>query len=111
MVISSALVVDAGVVTLYANSKQDEKSEELLQSYCLRKYNTEVNDLVISTKEFKVDHERRRIKYYENIIQDLNSYVADSTLKSNIAHIGCNCEIEIMIKKILQKFENNFFVI
>ena len=111
LVISSAIKVDAGIVALYVNSEQDEKSAELLQNFCLRKYNTEVNNFIMSRQFFKVDHEWRKIQYYT--VMDRKQFQHKSIEIPNffISNIEDDVRIEKQIVQILDKFKNNFFVI
>lgn len=82
-----------------------------LQNFCLRKYNTEVNNFIMSRQFFKVDHEWRKIQYYT--VMDRKQFQHKSIEIPNffISNIEDDVRIEKQIVQILDKFKNNFFVI
>lgn len=112
MIISNAVEVDVGIVSLYANTSKKHEVLNRLKVLCEQKYNTQVDKFVISTNYYQLDHEWKKIRYYK--ISDRNQFLENEKCFSkefSIVNIEEDRAIKEMVRKILCTFENNLFVI
>lgn len=112
MIISNAVEVDVGIVSLYANTSKKHEVLNRLKVLCEQKYNTQVDKFVISTIYYQLDHEWKKIRYYK--ISDRNQFLENEKCFSkefSIVNIEEDRAIKEMVRKILCTFENNLFVI
>lgn len=111
LAVLNAVIPDYGIVTLYGNCTQDESTLKRLSDFCQMKYNTPVEEFVLSEQYFKVDQEEKMIKYYsskEHVAFDRGENVGGL---EHLSVIEDEKKLERQIDRILKKLENNFFAI
>lgn len=111
LIISNALDVDVGFVTLYGYAVLDYTVLKSIGDFVLKKYNTLVNDYILSRQFYKADHEWKKIRYYtiEGEINEKSSIPESSEYQ--ILDIVDDTKIEKEILRILDELANNVFVI
>lgn len=111
LIISNALDVDAGFVTLYGHTALDYSVLKNISDFVLKKYNTSVKDYILSRQFYKADHEWKKIRYY-TIEEDINEELAiPESSEYQVLSIFDDAKIEKEILRILEEFANNIFVI
>lgn len=111
LIIANSISIDAGFVTLYANMEQDVNSAKKISDFAMIKYNTEVEDYIISKQFFKIDYEWRKVRYYR--IDERRDAQNDIITIPDcyISYIEDDLKIEKQVINMLTQFENNFYVI
>lgn len=109
LVMTNAVDIDAGIITLYANSEQNGDTIQYLKNFVQKKYAVEVNNFVVSSKYYQVNQEWRHITYYNIPKRKPLSY--RGTNKIIISCIEEDGSIKKQVDTIVNKLENNFFSI
>lgn len=111
LIISNALDVDAGFVTLYGHTALDYSVLKNISDFVLKKYNTSVKDYILSRQFYKADHEWKKIRYY-TIEENMNEELAiPESSEYQVLSIFDDAKIKKEILRILEEFANNIFVI
>lgn len=111
LIISNALDVDAGFVTLYGHTALDYSVLKNISDFVLKKYNTSVKDYILSRQFYKADYEWKKIRYY-TIEEDMDEELAiPESSEYQVLSIFDDAKIEKEILRILEEFANNIFVI
>ena len=111
LIISNALDVDAGFVTLYGHTALDYSVLKNISDFVLKKYNTSVKDYILSRQFYKADYEWKKIRYY-TIEEDMDEELAiPESSEYQVLSIFDDDKIEKEILRILEEFANNIFVI
>ena len=105
LVMSNAVSVDIGILTIYRNLGLNTQTMEKLSSFCQEKYGLAVEDFVIAEQIFKIDHEFRKIKYYHN--SDAMFNAADLMKNGHVAMIENDEMVDKLVMTLLKKLENN----
>lgn len=111
LIISKAISIDAGLLTLYANMGQNAETIKKLSDFLMVRFDTEVKEFVVSKQYFKADYECQRIRYYKICERDDSQFNINDTTGYHISYIENDLEVEDQIKTIINKLENNFHVI
>ena len=111
LIIHNAVVVDNSILTLYRNCYQNEDSMTKLSDFCSFKYDTSVENFVMSKQIYSPDYERKKLNYYEYIESEISERPYQKSDRYNISLIEDDAEIENQVNGILADLENNFFVI
>lgn len=105
LVISNAVPVDIGILTIYRNLGLNTQTMEKLSLFCQEKYGLAVEDFVIAEQIFKIDHEFRKIRYYQN--SDAMFDTEDLMKNGHVAMIENDEMVDKLVITILKKLENN----
>lgn len=111
LIIHSAVVVDNSILTLYRNCYQNEDTMTKLSEFCSFKYDTTVENFVMSKQFYSPDYEQKKMNYYEYIENETSERPYEKSDRYNISLIENDVEIESQVDGILADLENNFFVI
>lgn len=111
LAILNAVIPDYGILTLYRNCIQDEKSLKRLKDFCQMKYNTPVESFVMSEQYFRIDQEQKIIKYYNGKENTAFEYGENVVELEYLSDIEDDVKIERQIDRILKKLGDNFFAI
>ena len=82
-----------------------------LSDFCSFKYDTSVENFVMSKQIYSPDYERKKLNYYEYIESEISERPYQKSDRYNISLIEDDAEIENQVNGILADLENNFFVI
>lgn len=111
LIISNAVSIDIGFVTLYANLGQDNETAKKLRDFLMMKFNTEVKNFIISKKYFKSDDEWKRIRYYKLDERSDSQFTISDISEYSTTYIENDVDIQKQVEVILRQFENNFHII
>ena len=111
LAILNAVISDKSILTIYSNCKQDDNSMKDLSNFCQMRYNTAVEEFVISGQYFRADHERKIIKYHSGKEQAGSDCEIKDLEMENLSDIDDKGKIERQVDRILMDLKNNFFAI
>lgn len=111
LIIHNAVVVDNSILTVYRNYYQNEESMKKLSDFCSFKYDTIIEDFVMSKQFYSPDYEHKKMNYYEYLNKNTPELLFEKNDCFFISLIEDDAKVDKQIDRILNELEDNFFVI